>query len=54
MLCFKFQQNQFTLIDKFDIFEGRRGEGAGVGGNGTLFINFNLNYYWYTYKTVLF
>ena len=43
MLAFKFEQNR-TINEQFDFFEGR----------GTSFLNFNLNYYWYTYKTVLF
>ena len=55
MLCFKCRQNR-TVIEQFDFFEGGGGggEGGGLEGGATSFINFNLNYYWYTYKTVLF
>ena len=43
MLSFKFQQNR-TINEQFDFFEGKRG--------GPSYLNFNLNYYWYTYETV--
>ena len=51
MLCFRFQQNR-TINKHFDFFEGRRGE-RGLEGRETSFLNFNQNYYWYKYKTVV-
>ena len=33
-----------------DFFKERRG---GVERRGTSFLNFNLDYYWYTYRNVL-
>ena len=48
MLCFKFQQNR-TINEQFDFLE----EG-GFEEKGASFINFSLNYYWHSYKNVLF
>ena len=47
-LIFKFQQNR-TINEHFDFFEGKRG-----GGGGWQYLSFILNYYWYTYENVAF
>ena len=44
----KFNQNQ-PMNEEIDVFEGRGG-----GGGRPLIINFYLNYYWWTYKNVMF
>ena len=44
MLGFKFQQNH-TINQQFDFFEG--GGVASGRVKWPLFINFNLNYYWF-------
>ena len=47
MLPFKFDPNR-TKNEEFYFFEGRKG---GVGGQGRPpYLNFILNYYWYTYE----
>ena len=50
MLCFKFQQNH-TIIEQFEFFERRKRKGEERGNS---FLNLNLDYYCYTYKTFMF
>ena len=54
-MCFKFQQN-VTINEQFHFFQGRAvgEEWAELERRGTLFSNFNLNYYRYRYKNVPF
>ena len=51
MLRFKFHQNR-TINEKFDFFEEGGEEPREV--EGSLYINFYLDYYWRTYEKIMF
>ena len=54
MLCLKFKHlNKIALyMNKYN-FMGGNGVPLPPQGRGTPFLNFNLDYYWYTYKNVM-